>query len=260
MKRIIDLMRIDTMAMFGKRKAGFRIGAVLLLIWAGAVFLIDMPLTSLGVILIAFISVTLVADNEVKRDYGRTFSIVPADRKSVVIARFTLMTAIITAVGAVFFVLMTVLSKAGFYERLWSGLDEPAQPDDTLAMLSLCRVDLSVSGCIFSIGFMLALIIMSVKLRNLFRNGAVKTQKKPIKTLFKWLLIFFGFEAVMAAIFVTPLFAYFKAAFQVAMRFIGALAKPFDGALLIAFFAICGYAAVVYNGICAYIYYDKREL
>ena len=260
MKRITDLMRIDVMGIYGKRKSGLKAAAVFLIL-AGASLLLFTSFVSAGVMLIAYLSVAMVADNELKKEYGKTFSIVPADRKSVVIARFMLMTLITTAAAIILYVFMTVLSKAGFYDLLWSGGFEPENSDDTLSLIDSVLFDPRVAKMIFAFGFMLALIIMSVKLRKLFRNGAVKpTAKKNLTRIIRYVLIFLGFEALMGIIFLTPLFVFFKAAFLVIMRFISAIAQPMGGALLVLIFVLCGYAAVLYNGICAYIEYDKREL
>ena len=158
MKRIIDLMRIDLMAFKGKKDVSFKL-LVLFIITLGIAFIFAGAFVSLIVLIVSIISCSLILNNEEVKGYRKTFGVVPADRKSVVIARFTLLTLITTIIGLAAFVIMTLTSDIGFYETVWT--DGAYEQDSKLIDVAISPfINKTVARVIFGIIFMLSLMIM----------------------------------------------------------------------------------------------------
>ena len=103
MKKIIDLMRVDLISAKGRNKGKFILILALTAIFvviglvAEAICMV-LSIVVLGVMLVPFITMA-----EKTHNAGKIFSVIPTDRKSIVISRFALTTGIYTVFSAIIF-------------------------------------------------------------------------------------------------------------------------------------------------------------
>lgn len=256
MKTIIDLMRIDLMGFKAKKSGGMKAAIVIwtiivlacaVLAFSGMALLLAAPMA-----FCLIMTVNIIVQNEIKQEYGKTFCIVPADRKSVVIARFTLVTIICTIVAAAFFIFMKIATRFDFLTKYTFNYNIEDGDDGFFPPM--------LSNIIFGFSFMISCIVTSKKLKKLFRFGHEKKHTHPIVPVLTsigmvllmelgTLLIIFAKQIPFIGKLVSVIFAMFAP-----------LAVPMEGMLLTGMFVIFGYAMMIYQAVCSVIYYSKREL
>lgn len=258
MKRIIDLMRIDLMAFKGKKNVSFKL-LVLFIIIFGIAFIFAGAFVSLIVLIVSIISCSLILNNEEVKGYRKTFGVVPADRKSVVIARFTLLTLITTIIGLAAFVIMTLTSDIDFYETVWT--DGAYEQDSKLIDVAISPfINKTVARVIFGIIFMLSLMIMSSSLRKYYKNGYKQKKNATLKAVLKLIGGYIGFGVLCSVIVFTPLKKVVFPVISVIFSVLSGISKPFNGLLAMLLLVVIGYGFVVYRAVCAVVDYEKREL
>lgn len=244
MKTIIDLMRIDIMGLKAKKSGGMKAAIA---IWTIIVLAcVALALAGMSFILVCpmafclIMTVNIIVQNEIKQEYGITFCVVPADRKSVVIARFTLVAVICTVIGALFFAIMKITAR----------LDLFSDSDEDVVFPPL------LGNILFGVCFMISCIISSRKLKKLFRYGYTKKHTNPVVSV----LTSIGAVVLMELGALGIMFAGSIPVVRVIAAMITPLAAPLDGMLLTGLLIIFGYAMMIYQAVCSVIYYDKREL
>ena len=258
MKRIIDLMRIDLMGFKGKKDSDFKFGLFFTIVF-GIALVFAGSFVSLAVLIIANVMCSGVLSNEEKKDYRKSFGVVPTDRKSVVIARFALLTLITTIAGIIAFIIMTITNKMGLYDTVWTD-DAYADTNKFLDAALTPFVDKSVSRIVFGIIFMLSLMIMSSKLRKYYKKGYKQKKNAALKGVLKVVGGYFGFGFLMAVIVFTPVKKVVFPVIDMFLTVIKSLAIPFNGMLAMMLFITIGFGFVVYRAVCAVVDYEKREL
>ena len=258
MKRIIDLMRIDLMGFKGKKDTDFKF-VLLLTIVFGIALVFAGSFISLFVLIVAIVMCSGLISNEEKKGYRKTFGVVPADRKSVVIARFVLLTLIITVTGTAAYIIMTITNKSGLYDTVWTD-GAYADTNKFLDAALTPFVDRFASRIVFGIIFMLSLMIMSSMLRKYYKKGYKQKRNAALKGVLKVVGGYFGFGFLLAVIVFTPLKKIVFPVISVLFAVIKSLATPFDGMLAMLLFIAIGYGFVVYRAVCAIVDYEKREL
>ena len=258
MKWIIDLMRIDLMGFKGKKDTDFKFFLFFTIVF-GIALVFAGSFISLFVLIVAIVMCNMLLGNEEKKGYRRTFGVVPADRKSVVIARFVLLTLITTITGIIAFIIMTITKKTGLYDTVWT--DSAYADTDRLVDTVLTPfVDKAASRIVFGIVFMLSLMIMSSMLRKYYKKGYKQKKNAALKGVLKVVGGYFGFGFLLAVIVFTPLKKIVFPVISVLFAVIKSLAVPFDGMLAMLLFIVIGYGFVAYRAVCAIVDYEKREL
>ena len=249
MKHIIDLMRLDIIAMRAKKLSPWKLFA--------AVTVLSLILGMLSPIFlyfllfaIAFTAAQAMIDLNNKNEGEMTYAVIPAERKQIVIARYSLVMLVLTAVGALSLIVLKIrfaLSISIFIDDSLSEVLGIKMNDNGLFTLLLCLF------------FAVALIFNANVLSGFFKSGT----KGAKGSMFRAYLILLAAWAVLAVVFiaestlsVTPL----HAALQVLFTTLSALSVPYNGALRCIFVIVGAYGYVFYKAACSVIDYEEREL
>ncbi|MDE6709270.1 MAG: ABC-2 transporter permease, partial [Oscillospiraceae bacterium] len=161
MKTIFDLMRVDLIALGGKKSGAFKAMVILFVICVMTVIVFT---PCFGAALYVFLSSAcispIIIEREIKSDYGKTFCILPADRKSVVLARFLLVTLLVSGIGILMYLLMQLSLAIGLSRQIMGDISE---------LFEIFGISASASGfynVIFSGVFTIGIIIMSKQMRK----------------------------------------------------------------------------------------------
>ncbi|WP_294750735.1 ABC-2 transporter permease [uncultured Ruminococcus sp.] len=258
MKRIIDLMRIDLMGFKGKKDTDFKFFLFFTIV-LGIALIFAGSFVSLFVLVVAIVMCNMLLSNEEKKGYRKSFGVVPTDRKSVVIARFALLTLITTITGIITFIIMSITNKSGLYDTVWTD-GAYADTNKFLEAALMPFINKAASRIVFGMIFMISLMVMSSMLRKYYKKGYKPKKNAALKGVLKVVGGYFGFGFLVAIIVFTPLK---KIVFPVNAMFfsvIKSLAVPFDGMLAMLLFIAAGYGFAVYMAVCAVVDYEKREL
>lgn len=248
MKTILDLMRIDLIALGGK-KNGNIIWLVVLFVVCVLYSLMLPPFMAGYVPIFAAMAVYIITKREQTAEYGKTFCVVPADRKSVVLARFLMMGAAVTAVSLILYAVTRIML--------------PVNSEIVNELIDIFGMDTSAvtsTNIAFSAMFALGMAIMSASLRKYFRYGIVNKKNSLLRTVLKILLVYIVLMIVVSASMYLVDVPVFVTIFRLFSGIIGALSRPLQGMLLSLTLIIIGFGAAAYNTVCAVIEYDEREL
>lgn len=255
MKTIFDLMRVDIIALGGKKSGAFKAMVIFLTIGILPVILLT---PGFGTALYVFISAVCVSpiiiEREIKSDYGKTFCILPADRKSVVLARFLLTTLLVSGIGILMYILMQLSLAIGLYSEIMGDISE---------IFDIFGISASASGfynVVFSVVFTIGIIIMSKQTRNYFKNGAVSKKNSLLRGLLKVIIIYILIITVVVVLISASSIPFVQTTFSLIFSIFLALSQPADGVLLCLTFLVVGYGMTVYQAVCAVLEYDEREL
>lgn len=251
MKTIIDLMRVDIIALRGKKGGTFRTMVILLVICALSGILFMPIFWAVYVFAAAALIVPMIINQEIKSEYEKTFCILPVDRKSVVFARFLLTMSLFSGISIVLYAFMKISLAAGLSQQT---IDE---------LFEIMGISASISefhNVIFSVAFMIGIMVMAGKLRNYFKNGAVSRKNSLLRNVLKGILIYIVFMIAATLIIYASSVPFIQTAFSLIFTILSALSQPADGALLCLTLMIAGYGMAVYQAVCAVLEYDEREL
>lgn len=251
MKTIIDLMRVDIIALRGKKGGTFRTMVILLIICALSGILFMPIFWAVYVFAAAALIVPMIINQEIKSEYEKTFCILPVDRKSVVFARFLLTMSLFSGISIVLYAFMKISLVAGLSRQT---IDE---------LFEIMGISASISefhNVIFSVAFMIGIMVMAGKLRNYFKNGAVSRKNSLLRNVLKGILIYIVFMIAATLIIYASSVPFIQTAFSLIFTILSALSQPADGALLCLTLMIAGYGMAVYQAVCAVLEYDEREL
>ena len=251
MKTIIDLMRVDFIALSGKKGGTFRTMVILLVMCALSGILFMPVFWAVYVFAAAALIVPLIINQEIRSEYEKTFCILPTDRKSVVYARFLLVISLFIGISIVLYAFMKISLATGLSQQT---IDE---------LFDIMGISASVSefhNVIFSTVFMIGIIVVSKKLRNYFKNGAVSRKNSLLRNVLKGILIYIIFIIAASVIIYASSVPFIQTAFSLIFTILSALSQPADGALLCLTLMTVGYGMAVYQAVCAVLEYDEREL
>lgn len=251
MKTIIDLMRVDIIALRGKKGGTFRTMVILLVMCALSGILFMPIFWAVYVFAAAALIVPMIINQEIKSEYEKTFCILPVDRKSVVFARFLLTMSLFSGISIVLYAFMKISLAAGLSQQT---IDE---------LFEIMGISASISefhNVIFSVAFMIGIMVMAGKLRNYFKNGAVSRKNSLLRNVLKGILIYIVFMIAATVIIYASSVPFIQTAFSLIFTILSALSQPADGALLCLTLMIAGYGMAVYQAVCAVLEYDEREL
>lgn len=251
MKTIIDLMRVDLIALRGKKGSAFRTMVILLVMCALSGILFMPFFWAVYVFAAAALIVPMIINQEIRTEYEKTFCILPTDRKSVVFARFLLTMLLFSGISLVLYAFMKISLAVGLSQQT---IDE---------LFDIMGISASVSefhNVIFSVAFMIGIMVMSGKLRNYFKNGAVSRKNSLLRNVLKGILIYIVFMIAATVIIYASSIPFIQTVFSLIFTILSALSQPADGALLCLTLLTAGYGMAVYQAACSVLEYDEREL
>lgn len=248
MKTILDLIRIDLIAMSGKKDGIFISMLVLFVVCTVYSFFIP-AFVSLYIPLFGALFISEITNRELKADYGKTFCVVPADRKSVVLARFLLTASAVTALSLAVYGMMRIIAVFNYNYA-----------DELMEIFSIGISAEALGNVFFSASFALGMMIMSGNLRKHFRYGAVSRKRSLLRTVLKILLAYIVLMIVVSVLIYISDVPFVQTVFRLTAGILYALSRPAGGLLLSLTLIIIGYGAAAYNTVCAVIEYDEREL
>ena len=254
MKTIIDLMRVDLIALSGKKTGTFR-AMVILFIMCAVISISFMPVFLAVYVFAAAILITpMIINQEIRSEYGKTFCILPADRNSIVFARFLLTTLLLSAISIALYIFMRIFLMTGLSEQTMEELKE---------IFDMLEISASISefhNVTFSAAFMIGIMVMSKRLRNYFKNGAVSKKNSLLRNVLKGIFIYIIFMIAGTVLIYASSVPFIPTVFMLIYTILTALSRPADGVLLCLTFIAAGYGMAVYQAVCAGLEYDEREL
>lgn len=254
MKTIIDLMRVDLLALRGKKGSTFR-AMIILFIMCAVIGILFMPVFLAVYVFASAILITpMIINQEIRSEYGKTFCILPADRKSVVFARFLLATLFLSAISIVLYIFMQIF--------LVSGLSEQTM-EEMIEIFDMLGISASISkfhNIIFSTAFMIGIMVMSKRLRKYYKNGAISKKNSILRSVLKGILIYIIFMIAGTVLIYASSVPFIQTVFILIFTILSALSQPADGVLLCLTFLAAGFGMAVYQAVCAMLEYDEREL
>lgn len=254
MKTIIDLMRVDLIALSGKKTGTFRT-MVILFVMCAVISILLMPVFLAVYVFASAILITpMIINQEIRSEYGKTFCILPADRNSIVFARFLLTVSLLSAISIVLYIFMQIFLMTGLSAQT---------TEEIMEIFDMLEISASVSefhNITFSAAFMIGIMVMSKRLRNYFKNGAVSQKNSLLRNVLKGILIYIIFIITGTVIIYASSVPFIQTVFFLIFTILSTLSGPADGALLCLTFIAAGYGMAVYQAVCAGLEYDEREL
>ena len=255
MKTIFDLMRVDLIALGGKKSGAFKAMVIFIIICVVPIILLTPGFGTAIYVFISSVCISpIIIEREIKSDYGKTFCILPADRKSVVLARFLLTTLLVSGIGILMYLLMQLSLAIGLCRQIMGDVGE---------LFEIFGISASASGfynVIFSTVFTIGMIIMSKQTRRYFKNGVGSKKNSLLRNLLKVVIIYILIITIAAVLISVSSIPFIQTAFSLILSIASALSRPADGVLLCLIFLVIGYGTAIYQAVCAVLEYDGREL
>lgn len=259
MKKMIDLMRVDLISAKGRNKA--RIFVMLLLtamfvvmgLLTEAIFMV-FSIVVLGVMLVPFITMA-----EKTHNAGKIFSVIPTDRKSIVISRFALTTGIYTVFSAIIFILYLIMEKFSELHGITISKDVRDVYEVSHGFGTGVQMK-ALENSMFWLVFAVTLIVMAGQHRRYFKKGISSKSNSLLISFLKILggiALFYAIAAVIILIFNVDLL---KPVLIVLLNMIMALAAPMNGLLLSIVLIFIGFGFTLYQLVCSVVDYEAREL
>lgn len=254
MKTIIDLMRVDLIALGGKKSGAFEAMKIFIIICVMTVILLIPEFGAVFLFIAAVCISPIIIKREIRSDYGKTFCILPADRKSVVLARFLLTVLLFSGMSILLYFFTQLSVTIGLSKVIMWDISE---------IFDVFGISASVSefyNVVFSGAFTIGIIIMSRKMRNYFKNGAVSKKNSLLRNVLTIVLIYIVFLTSETIIIYVSSVPFIQTTFSLIFNILSALSRPADGALLCLTLLAAGYGTALYQTVCAVLEYDEREL
>ncbi|WP_303834397.1 ABC-2 transporter permease [Ruminococcus flavefaciens] len=259
MKKMIDLMRVDLISAKGRNKA--RILVMLLLtamfvvmgLLTEAIFMV-FSIVVLGVMLVPFITMA-----EKTHNAGKIFSVIPTDRKSIVISRFALTTGIYTVFSAIIFILYLIMEKFSELHGITISKDVRDVYEVSHGFGTGVQMK-ALENSMFWLVFAVTLIVMAGQHRRYFKKGISSKSNSLLISFLKILggiALFYAIAAVIILIFNVDIL---KPVLIVLLNMIMALAAPMNGLLLSIVLIFIGFGFTLYQLVCSVVDYEAREL
>lgn len=247
-------MRVDLIALGGKKSGAFKAMIIFFIICVMTVILFIPEFGAVFLFIAAACISPTIVKREIRSDYGKTFCVLPADRKSVVLARFLLTVLFFSGMGILLYFFMQLSVSIGLSRQIMWDISE---------VFDIFGISASVSefyNVVFSGAFMIGIIIMSKKMRKYFKNGAVSKKNSLLRNVLKIILIYIVFLISVTVLMYVSSVPFIQTAFSLIFNILSALSQPADGALLCLTLLAAGYGTAVYQTVCAVLEYDEREL
>lgn len=259
MKKMIDLIRVDLVSAKGGNKGLFIFMLILTSMFvvmgllSEAIFMV-FSIVVLGVMLVPFITMA-----EKTHNAGKIFTVIPTDRKSIVISRFALTTGVYTAFSVIIYILFLIMEKYSDFHEDTLSKDVRDIYESTSGFgtgIQMKALETSMFWLIFAV----TLMVMAGQHRKYFKKGISSKNNSLLRSFLKILGEIALVYAVSAAIIALFNINILKPAFIVLLNMIIALAAPMNGLLLSIVFFFIGFGFTFYQLVCSVVDYEAREL
>ena len=259
MKKIIDLMRVNLISANSGNKAILFVMLILTAIFvvigllSEAIFMV-LSIVVLGVMLVPFITM-----KEKTHNAGKIFTVIPTDRKSIVISRFALTTGIYTVFSVIVFILYLIMEKFSDFHETTLSKDVNEIYEKTSGFGTGIQMK-ALENSIFWFVFAVTLMVMAGQHRKYFKKGISSKSNSLLKSFLKILGGIALVYAVAAAIIFIFNIDILKPALIVFVNMLMALAAPMNGMLLSIALIFIGFGFTLYQLVCSVVDYEAREL
>ncbi len=259
MKKIIDLMRVDLISAKGRNKGKFLLILAMTAIFVAigmlteAIFMV-FSIVVLGVMLVPFITMA-----EKTHNAGKILTVIPIDRKSIVISRFAMTTGIYTVFSAVVFILYLIMEKFSDFHGTTLSRDVNEMYEKTSGFGTGIQMK-AMENSIFWFIFAVTLMVMAGQHRKYFKKGISSKNNSLLLSFLKFLggiALVCGVSAVIVFIFNIDIL---KPTLVVLINMLMALAAPMNGLLLSIALIFIGFGFTLYQLVCSVVDYEAREL
>ena len=256
MKSILNIMKLDLITMRAKK---FSLGKfyVIVSIIAAVIGVIFPPLILGFEFALSLTAVTSFIDIDDKNGGEMTFAVIPVTRKQNVIARYGLITLILTVnLTLSLIVLKTaqLLDISGFF-RATGELNESLS-----GVLGLKMNDFGFFALGICAMFAYGMIFSAMQLSAYFKSGRNSAKKSTARRLFILGLVYVVFAAVIMIEASSLDVKVLHSALAVLVSLFISLSASYNGALLAIVVLACAYGFVFYKAACSVIDYESREL
>ena len=256
MKNILSIMKLDLIAMGAKK---FSLGKfyVIMSIISAVVGVIFPPLILGFVLALSITAVTSFIDIDDKNGGEMTFAVIPVTRKQNVIARYGLITLILTinmTLSLMVLKIAQLLDISGFY-RLSGELNESLSE-----VLGLKMNDFGFFALGMCALFAYGMVFSAMQLGAYFKSGRNSAKKSTARGLFILVFVYLAFAAVIMIESSSLDVKVLHSALEVFVSLFMSLSAPYNGALLGILVLVCAYGFVFYKAACSVIDYESREL
>lgn len=259
MKKIIDLMRVDLISAKGKNKGKFLVMLILTLMFVVMGLLSEAIFMVFSIVVIGVMLVPLITMAEKTHNAGKIFTVIPTDRKSIVISRFALTTGIYTAFSAIVYILYLIMEKFGNLHGITISKDVSNLYEASEGFGKGIQLK-ALENSMFWLIFAVVLMVMAGQHRRYFKKGISSKGSSLLKSFLKLLGEIALVYAVSAAVIFIFNIDILKPTLIVLLNMIMALANPMNGLLLSVVFIIIGFSFTLYQLVCSVVDYEAREL
>ena len=259
MKKIIDLMRVDLISAKGRNKGKFIVILVLTAMFVVVGMLTEALFMEFSIVVFGVMLVPFITMAEKTHNAGKIFTVIPTDRKSIVISRFALTTGIYTVFSVIIFILYLIMEKYSDLHGTTISKDVNELYEKTNGFgtgIQLKAIETSEFWFVFAV----TLMIMAGQLRKYFKKGISSKNNSLLRSFLKILggvALFYAVSAVIILIFNIDIL---KPALIVFLNMILSLAAPMNGLLLSIMLIVIGFGFTLYQLVCSVVDYEAREL
>lgn len=259
MKKIIDLMRVDLISARGGNKGKFFLILAFTAIFVVIGMLSEALFMALSIVVLGVLLVPFITMAEKTHNAGKIFTVIPADRKSIVISRFALTTGIYTVFSVIIFILYLIMEKFSDFHGTTLSKDVNELYEKSSGFGTGVQMK-ALENSIFWFIFAVTLMIMAGQHRRYFKNGISSKKNSLLRSFLKIL----GGIALVYAVAAVIIFIFnidiLKPALIVLVNMLMALAAPMNGLVLSIILIFIGLGFTLYQLVCSVVDYEAREL
>ena len=259
MKKIIDLMRVDLISAKGKNKGHFFLILTLTSLFVAVGMLTESLFMVLSIVVLGVMLVPFITMAEKTHNAGKIFTVIPTDRKSIVISRFTMTTVIYTFFSVIIFILFLIMENFSELHGTSISKDVRNLYESKNGFGTGIQIK-ALENTIFWFVFAVTLMIMAVQHRKYFKKGISSKSNSLLRSFIKIIGVIALVYAVAAALNFVFNIDILKPAFIIFMNMIISLAAPMNGLLLSIILIFIGFGFTLYQLVCSVVDYEAREL
>ena len=259
MKKIIDIMRVDLISANRGSKSIFFVMLILTSMFVAIGLLTEAVFMVLSIVVPGVMLVPFITMAEKTHNAGKIFTVIPTDRKSIVISRFALTTVIYTFFSAIIFILYLIMEK---FSEL-HGISISKDIRDVYEVSNGFGTGIQMTALensLFWLIFAVMLMVMASQHRKYFKNGLSSKNNSMLRSFLKILGGIALFYAIITAIILIFNIDILKPILIVLINMLMALAAPMNGLLLSIMLIVIGYGFSLYQLVCSVVDYEAREL
>ena len=259
MKKIIDLMRVDLISANRGSKGLFFVMLLLTAMFLVMGILTEAVFMGLGIVVLGVMLVPFFTMAEKTHNAGKIFTVIPTDRKSIVISRFALTTGIYTVFSVIIFILYLIMEK--FSDLHLTSISKDVR--DVYEVTSGFGTGIqmkALENSLFWLAFAVTLMVMAKQHRKYFKNGISSKNNSLLRSFLKILGGVALFYAIGTAIILIFNIDILKPTLIVLINMLMALAAPMNGLLLSIVLIVIGFGFTLYQLVCSVVDYEAREL